>query len=84
MNDMITWGKQSGLKSFEQVMQWAHFHANASFMYLEQPVTSIHPLSNEKKITGEGHLLASGSIFGTEWTADADLQAETATDKELL
>lgn len=33
---------------------------------------------------GERYLLASRSVFGTKWFADANIQTETAANKELL
>lgn len=70
MSDMIAWGKQYGLKSFEQVDYYV-----VSFKRLR---------FNRYFSAGQGHLSSSGSILGAERVTHANFQEPTAPDQELL
>lgn len=76
MNDMLTWGKQNGLKSFEQVS----FDSTLNFSV----INFDHKLMQNINILGERYLFASGSVFGSKRTVDTHLQTTQATSEKLL
>lgn len=73
MNDMMTWGKQVGLKSFEQVIVTLYIFI--TFIIL----TTLIFLS-----IGKRHLFAPGSIFGAERSVNSNFQIATTSVEELL
>lgn len=69
LNDMVSLGKEYGLKSFEQVSIFT--------CRIDNKLTI-------DSVLGKRHLPSSRSVFGAEPVVDSDIQVTSATNSQLL
>lgn len=77
LNDMLNWGKQCGLKSFEQV-------SDRNTVQMKKTFTIFLCIYYLLHLTGKRHLPASRSIFRAKRSLDTRIEAATATSEKLF